>query len=306
MNQRWRVLQGDATTTLPTLGAGWARALLADPPGQLGMGGEDWDAPSASWVETHAGVFRAALEACAPGAPGLVWAPPRTSDFTATALRAAGWKIEDKVYVINASRRASSKRHLAPSVDEWIKVRAPGTPIGPEYDRPWPRNLALAHDPACAEACAGACAVEHLVRHAGVRKSSARRAGSRKGMGYSGGARGDGGPALEASEGTADRFFPVFRYQAPARGKLRDVFLPEGVENENPAAKPPELGAWLAGLISSPGDIVLDAYSGWGGVAVGAMLSGRIVVAAELDERSAFMTEERLRAAEIFARKEEA
>lgn len=296
--KRWRVLVGDASITLSRLPLQWARAMLADPPGQLGMSREQWDAPTSDWVETHACIFSAAFRACVPGAPGLVWAPPRTSDFTMSALRAAGWQIEDKVYVINASRRAPSKRHLAPSVDEWIKVRAPGAPIGPEYDRPWPRNVALAHDPSCADACAAACAVEHLVRHAGTRKSGTRRAGARKGLGYMGGARGDGGPALAASAGTADRFFPVFRYQAPARGALRDVFLPEGVENENPAAKPPELGAWLSGLISNPGDVLLDLYGGWGGLAVGALLAGQRVVSAEQDERSAMMIEARLRAAE--------
>lgn len=293
----WRVLAGDAARSLHSFSAGWARAMLADPPGQLGMGGEDWDAPFAEWVDIHASVFGAALYACHPGAPGLVWAAPRTSYFTESALRKAGWLVDGKVYVINSSRRAPSSRHLAESVDEWIKVRAPGASIGPQFDRPWPRNVALLHDPMCAEACATACAVEHLVRHAGVRKSGSRRAGVRKGIGYMGGAKGDGGPALAAAAGTADRFFPTFRYQAPARGKIRDAFLPPGVENECPAAKPPELGAWLVSLISRPGDTVLDLYAGWGGLALGAMLSGRRVVAAELDRGSAAMVETRLRIA---------
>lgn len=294
----WRVVSGDAATSLDALGHGWARAMLADPPGQLGMGGEDWDAPSPTWVDEHACVLAAALRSCVAGAPGFVYAPPRTSDFTMTAIRRAGWRIEDKVYILNASRRAPSKRHLAPAVDEWIKVRAPGAPIGPEYKSPWPRNVAFVHDLACADACADACAVDYLVRHAGIRKSGARRAGVRKGIGYMGGARGDGGPALEASSGTAERFFPTFRFQSPARGARRDAFLPDDVENENPAAKDPALGAWLAGLISHPGDLMLDLYGGWGGLSVGALLSSRRIVLSERDERSAEMAAERLRAAE--------
>lgn len=301
MTERWSVLCGDARNVLAPSVPFRARAMLSDPPGQLGMGGERWDAPSPTWSRTMADVFRAALSVCEPGAPGFIWAQPRTSHHTMVALESAGWRIEDKLYVINASRRAPSKRHLAPSVDEWIKVRAPGNPIGPEYETPWPRNLALAHDPVCADACAAACAVESLVKHAGVRASGARRAGARKGLGYMGGARGDGGPAIEASTGTADRFFPTFRYQPPARGSIRDVFLPASMENECPAAKPPELGAYLGRLVASLDDLVLDLMSGWGGLSVGLLGAGFRVVAVEQDERSASMTAERLRRVDLLA-----
>lgn len=294
----WSVFAGDARATLRSDRPGWARAMVADPPGQLRIGGELWDQPSPTWIDEMASVFGAALYASVPGAQGFVWAPPRTSDFTIRALRFAQWIIEDKLYVINASRRAPSRRHLAPAVDEWIKVRAPGTPIGPEYQTPWPRNVAFVHDPECAEACAAACAVESLVRHAGARRSGARRAGVRKGIGYMGGARGDGGPELAESAGTAERFFPVFRFQPPARGNLRDAFLPEGIENECPAAKPPELGAYLGRLLARPGDVVLDLMAGWGGLSVGMRLAGLRVVAVEKDARAAEMTRARLRAVE--------
>lgn len=280
--------------------------MLADPPGAIDLQGNDWDesaeteAEVAAWVETQAAVLRAARRACAPGAPGAVWAYSSTSDYTMRALRRAGWRIEGKFYVLHSQGTPKRPRDPSGSCDEWIRVRAPGPPIGPVLGRPRERNVAFIHDAECADACALACMVDRLVRHAGVRRSGSRRESKREGSGYNGwGAFGPGNHyAIEASEGTADRFFPCFRYEPKARGALRDVFLPEGVENANPAAKQPQLGAWFAGLMTAPGDAILDIYAGWGGLSVGAMLAGRRVVAAERDARAAEMIAARLASAE--------
>jgi len=301
----WTVLAGDARETLAAQPAGWARAMFADPPGAIDLQGNDWDegvetpAEAKVWIELHASILRAGLRACAPGAPGGVWAYSSTSDYTMQACRRAGWRIEGKYYIINSQGTPKRPRDPAGCCDEWIRVRAPGAPIGPVLGRPRARNVAFLHDPECAEACALACAVDKLVRHAGVRKSGSRKAAKRGGTAYGGwGAFGGGNDcAIEGSEGTADRFFPCFRYEPKARGALRDAFLPEGIENGNPAAKPPPLGAWFAGLMTAPGDAVLDLYAGWGGISVGALLAGRRVVAAERDPRSAEMIAARLRAA---------
>jgi hypothetical protein len=300
---RWRVLAGDARQTLAEQPAGWARAMLADPPGAIDLQGNDWDSTPAdveAWIELHASVLHAALRACAPGAPGVVWAYSSTSDYTMQAIRRAGWRIEGKFYVLHSQGTPKRPRDPSGSCDEWIRVRAPGAPIGPVLGRPRARNVAFLHDEECADACAAACAVDKLVRHAGIRKSGALR-GGRTGQssfrGY-GGFRATEKPAINATEGTADRFYPCFRYEPPARGALRDVFLPDGVENANPAAKQPQLGAWFTGLMTAPGDAILDIYAGWGGLSVGAMLAGRRVVAAERDARSAEMIAARLSSAE--------
>jgi hypothetical protein len=303
--ERWRVLAGDARQTLAEQPAGWARAMLADPPGAIDLQGNDWDesaeteAEVAAWVETHAAILRAALRACAPGAPGAVWAYSSTSDFTMQAARRAGWRIEGKFYILHSQGTPKRPRDPSGSCDEWIRVRAPGAPIGPVLGRPRARNVAFMHDEECADACAAACMVDRLVRHVGVRKSGSRKAAKRGGTGFGGWGAFAGGNdgAIEASEGTADRFFPCFRYEPKARGALRDVFLPEGVENANPAAKQPQLGAWFAGLMTSPGDTILDLCAGWGGLSVGAMLAGRRVVAAERDAHSAEMIAARLASA---------
>lgn len=307
-DERWRVLAGDARQTLAEQPAGWARAMLADPPGAIDLQGNDWDEGAetesevAAWVETHAAVLRAARRSCAPGAPGAVWAYSSTSDYTMQAIRRAGWRIEGKFYILHSQGTPKRPRDPSGSCDEWIRVRAPGAPIGPVLGRPRARNVAFLHDEECAEACALACMVDRLVRHVGPRKRSTRRAGSFKGSGFNGwGGFGATTGAIDNPAGNADKFFPCFRYEPKARGALRDVFLPEGVENANPAAKQPQLGAWFAGLMTAPGDAILDIYAGWGGLSVGAMLAGRRVVAAERDARSAEMIAARLASAEAAA-----
>jgi hypothetical protein len=304
--KRWRVLTGDARETLAAQPAGWARAMFADPPGAIDLKGNDWDERAETdsevkaWIETHAAVLRAGLRACAPGAPGVVWAYSSTSDYTMQAIRRAGWRVEGKFYVLHSQGTPKRPRDPSPACDEWIRVRAPGPAIGHALGRPRTRNVALLHDRECADACALACAVDRLVRHVGVRRSGSRRGSTRAGTAYSGWGtyKNRNDYAREASEGTADRFFPCFRYEPKPRGALRDAFLPDGVENENPAAKQPQLGAWFAGLMTAPGDAVLDLYAGWGGISVGALLAGRRVVAVERDPRSAEMIAARLAAAE--------
>lgn len=77
----------------------------------------------------------------------------------------------------------------------------------------WPSNFALCHSPACTPTdCAPDCPVRALGEQSGERASGSRVAGVRKGVGYGSSARGDGGPAIEASTGDAARFFPSFRY----------------------------------------------------------------------------------------------
>lgn len=303
--KRWRVLAGDARETLAEQPAGWARAMFADPPGAIDLQGNDWDSTPAdvdAWIELHASVLRAGLRACAPGAPGVVWAFTSTSDYTMQAIRRAGWRIEGKYYILHSQGTPKRPRDPSPACDEWIRVRAPGPAIGPVLGRPRARNVAFLHDPECAEACAAACAVDKLVRHAGRRqghKTPGRFRGSMYGGwgGFTDEEQADAASTITPS-GTADKFFTCFRYEPKGRSALRDVFLPEGVENENPAAKQPQLGAWFAGLMTAPGDAILDIYAGWGGLSVGAMLAGRRVVAAERDARSAEMIAARLANAE--------
>jgi DNA modification methylase len=75
-------------------------AIVTDPPAGISFMGKDWDGDKGGrkqWCAYMEERFAEALRVCKPGAHALVWALPRTSHWTATALEDAGWEIRDIV-----------------------------------------------------------------------------------------------------------------------------------------------------------------------------------------------------------------
>lgn len=75
-------------------------ALVTDPPAGISFMGKTWDSDKGGreeWVSNMAKIFRLTWYALKPGAHALVWALPRTSHWTATALEDAGFEIRDVV-----------------------------------------------------------------------------------------------------------------------------------------------------------------------------------------------------------------
>lgn len=75
-------------------------SLVTDPPAGISFMGKDWDDDKGGreqWIAWAAEVFRECLRVMKPGAHGLVWALPRTSHWTATALELAGFEVRDRV-----------------------------------------------------------------------------------------------------------------------------------------------------------------------------------------------------------------
>lgn len=71
-------------------------ALVTDPPAGISFMGKDWDSGT-GFVAFLTEVFTLAHTKMKPGAHGLVWALPRTSHWTATALENAGFEIRDEI-----------------------------------------------------------------------------------------------------------------------------------------------------------------------------------------------------------------
>lgn len=143
----------------------------------------------------------------------------------------------------------------------------------------WPAHLSLDEHGAAA-----------LDEQSGERKSGSRAAGVRKGIGYNSSAQGDGGPAIEASTGGASRYFYVAK---PSRSE-RDSGLDDlaattggeatgrkdgaagtrnpragagrtgGAKNIHPTVKSIALMRWLVRLVTPPGGLVLDMFTGSG------------------------------------------
>jgi site-specific DNA-methyltransferase (adenine-specific) len=73
-------------------------SIVTDPPAGIAFMGKAWDTDKGGrkqWCAYMEERFVEALRVCKPGGHALVWALPRTSHWTATALEDAGWEIRD-------------------------------------------------------------------------------------------------------------------------------------------------------------------------------------------------------------------
>jgi site-specific DNA-methyltransferase (adenine-specific) len=73
-------------------------AAVTDPPAGIGFQGCDWDKDKGGrdeWIAWLSGIMAECLRVVKPGGHALVWALPRTSHWTGTALENAGWEIRD-------------------------------------------------------------------------------------------------------------------------------------------------------------------------------------------------------------------
>ena len=94
------IYHGDCLETLKALKAHSIDSLVTDPPAGISFMGKAWDDDKGGrkqWVAWMTEVMIEAMRVMKPGAHGLVWALPRTSHWTATALEDAGFEIRDVV-----------------------------------------------------------------------------------------------------------------------------------------------------------------------------------------------------------------
>ncbi|MGB8265223.1 MAG: DNA methyltransferase [Candidatus Velthaea sp.] len=94
-----RVLCADALDALRDMAEDSVDALVTDPPAGIAFMGKEWDAHLSRerFVASLTPIFAECLRVMKPGAHGVVWALPRTSHWTATALEDAGFEIRDVV-----------------------------------------------------------------------------------------------------------------------------------------------------------------------------------------------------------------
>jgi len=100
LTDRAALFVGDAARVGDVLAPNSVDAIVTDPPAGIGLMGREWDSDKGgrdAWVAWLADVMREALRVLKPGGHALVWALPRTSHWTATALEDAGFEIRDVV-----------------------------------------------------------------------------------------------------------------------------------------------------------------------------------------------------------------
>jgi DNA modification methylase len=154
---------GDCLEVMPTIPSGSVDAVVTDPPAGIKFMGKEWDTPGAlverkpdrsvKWdqvagnhnpsndidrartrrvergrfIDYLTPRFAECFRVAKPGARALIWALPRTSHWTATAIEDAGWIIEDRVSHIFGQGFPKAKSKLKPAVEDWWKARKPLT-----------------------------------------------------------------------------------------------------------------------------------------------------------------------------------
>lgn len=89
---------GDCLEVLKTLEPNSVDSLVTDPPAGISFMNKGWDDDKGGrdhWIKWLSEVMRECMRVMKPGAHGLVWALPRTSHWTTTALENAGFEVRD-------------------------------------------------------------------------------------------------------------------------------------------------------------------------------------------------------------------
>lgn len=119
-----------------------------------------------------------------------------------------------------------------------------------------------------------------------------RQSGVRKGLGYHG-ASGDGGPAIQGSEGYASRFFYVAKPATSEREAGLDA-LEDKRANVHPTVKPITLMRYLVRLVTPPSGVVLDPFGGSGTTGCAAALEDFNCILMEGEEEYVKIAEARI------------
>jgi len=101
LGARWAVIDGDNAAVLPSIPDCSVDAIVTDPPAGIAFMGKEWDYHKGgrdAWIAWLRGVMVECLRVLKPGGHALIWAIPRTSHWTMTAVEDAGFEIRDVVY----------------------------------------------------------------------------------------------------------------------------------------------------------------------------------------------------------------
>lgn len=104
-------------------------AYVCDWPAGVAFMGRAWDKAHGgreAWVRAWAERAAMMRRKAKPGAYALIWALPRTSHWTATALDDAGWVIQDVVTHVFGQGWPKGRSALKPASEHWILARNGG------------------------------------------------------------------------------------------------------------------------------------------------------------------------------------
>jgi DNA modification methylase len=137
------ILHGDCLQKLKEIPDNSVDSLVCDPPAGISFMGKSWDSDKGgrdNWIAWLRDVMLECKRVMKPGAHGFVWAIPRTSHWTATAVENAGFEIRDIVThhfgsgfpkshniekATGDSRFSGIGTALKPATEHWILCRKP-------------------------------------------------------------------------------------------------------------------------------------------------------------------------------------
>jgi site-specific DNA-methyltransferase (adenine-specific) len=339
---RWHLIHGDARDRLAELPDQHVHALVTDPPAGIAFMGKSWDRSRGgrdAWIAWLAAILAEARRVLKPGAWALIWALPRTSHWTATAIENAGFDVRDVITHVFGRGFPKSDACLKPASEHWILARAggastdlqidtcrllgPDVPEGRTYkaggtrtvnthaqdewtkNQPggagkpqpagrWPANLVLSHAPGCelvgTKRIKGTSGVGRYRTNSTVYGNTAQPKDKER-IGF---ADADGreeidtwecapGCPVAALEDEA-RFFYCTKVSATERG-----------DSDHPTMKSIKLMSYLCKLITPPGGLVLDPFTGSGSTGLAALAAGFDFIGFEQDAHNFKIAEDRLR-----------
>jgi site-specific DNA-methyltransferase (adenine-specific) len=112
------LINGDSLTELKQFEDNSIDSMVTDPPAGIAFMGKKWDTKDVFQLQMRA-IFEECYRVLKPGAHGFVWALPKTSHWTATALEEAGFEIRDVVTHVFGSGFPKS-HNVGKSIDKMM------------------------------------------------------------------------------------------------------------------------------------------------------------------------------------------
>ena len=303
--ERWRLIEADALSTLARLPADSVDAVCADPPygidiaawdgaeirravrkdGERLSDGEAFERWTARWAAECLRVLK-------PGGHAAIFGAPRTCHRLVVGIEDAGFEVRDQLLWLNGQGLPKSRRlpdglgtNLKPVYEPILLARKPlegstienlekfgtgalnieATRIGEaQY---WPAHLVLSHAPGCqAGTCQPDCPAALIDQGRGLKPPSRLFFCAK---------------ATRREREAGCEQLPLRSVQLYT-GKRHS---PRLVRNLHPTVKPLELMRHLVALITTPGGLVLDPFTGSGSTGAAAMLEGRQFLGVEREGR---------------------
>lgn len=293
----WRLIEGDALRTLAAMPDSCVDAIVTDPPYGIGIIGEAWDGADIYRVAHKDGEQLSEGEAferwtsqwaaeclrvLKPGGHLIAFGAPRTFHRLVAGVEDAGLEVRDQLLWLHAQGAPKSRRmkngqgtNLKPAfepillgrkrlqgttarnLDEWGTgaLNIDATRIG-EHGY-WPAHLAFSHASGCrSRACLPDCPAA-LIDQSRTVKPPSRLFFCAK--------------ATRREREAGCEQLPLRAVQIYT-GKDRP---PRQRRNGHPTVKPIELMRWLVRMVTPPGGVVLDPFTGSGTTGAAAVLEGR-------------------------------